>query len=385
MRRYHTIVGVLEDVIEQKMQEDELEAHAEHLFEGWALYQLLDHTQNAWGDVWTMDKLLKPLTVQADAYDRLKNAMYDDGLRYEIAQLRADTHKTELTTLQDLYRTYYDRIPVGLKFCRHFRIAVTDIAIILGISPYDCVRTFESLVRSNNPESYTEEDEVLQYSVLVREGNEIFASDGVRVHNMPENAVAASSLTGKPASGTVMYVDMTEDITEQLRLIDLHAGIETSKKVYTAAGCAGESETYKLYEDLTAKSVEQRQVRRSSTWGGLRITGMVDGIVGSQVLEIKNRMKSFKGVNPWDACQMQFYMWIHGLEEAQLVERIGTELKLHTIRANRRFIDHSLEQLDRFVLLYYQFLEIHVERYNGVRNRNRYLKQHLFGRLHESL
>lgn len=379
MAKFTNTIRVLAQSVEQKMQDEELESYAESLIEGWALYRLVDLELNTdWLQDTVMRKLLRPLTLKPDSQDDIVTAIERDGLIDEIIQMRVDIHSTELATLQELYLTYFDRVPQGLKLCRRFRISVSDISIILGISPYDCVRTFETLVRTNNPESYSEEDEVLEYNVLVREGDEIFTSDGVRVPALPANAVPASSLREKPKYGTVMYVDMQDDLTEQMRLITLHAGTETSKMVNTAAGCAGESETYNLYESKTGKRIAKRQVRKSITRNGLRITGVVDGIADDCIVEIKNRMKTFKGVNPWDRCQLQFYMWMHGLQSGYLVERIAESLKIHTVAFDRDFIDRALEQLDRFLPRYYRFLELHVEHYNKVRNRNRYLKEHLF-------
>jgi hypothetical protein len=149
-----------------------------------------------------------------------------------------------------------------------------------------------------------------------------------------------------------------------------------------AAGCAGECEAYNLYEKNTGQKVLQRQVRGTFTHSGIKITGVADGIVECDgercILEIKNRMKSYKGVNPWDRCQVQFYMHIHGLNRAFLVERLVNDIRIHTQVYHANFITACLVKLEEFSKRYAKFIEKYIERYRHCKNKDRYLKKHLF-------
>lgn len=80
-----------------------------------------------------------------------------------------------------------------------------------------------------------------------------------------------------------------------------------------------------------------------------QIFGKVDGIFDDNIVEIKCRTTSFRGIMPFELPQVQLYMLCSGLRTTIFIEAYGNKLKAYLIKFDQSYIDVLLGEINKLV------------------------------------
>ncbi len=119
--------------------------------------------------------------------------------------------------------------------------------------------------------------------------------------------------------------------TDQVIAEELHQFVV--QKVQCQYGTAREPETVRRMAATENNAVFEKKIlfedRTAKVWVG----GRIDGMVGTELIEIKNRKAKFFVPLPlYDVAQVHCYMHIKGLRRATLVEQLGDQTKETSIK-----------------------------------------------------
>jgi len=113
---------------------------------------------------------------------------------------------------------------------------------------------------------------------------------------------------------------------------------------------------YNCKLDISQKSFRYTILHGDTEW---IICGKCDGICLEDdfIVEIKNRMhKFFDQVRDYELSQVQMYMLLTGIHEAQLVQRFNRQIRVDNIMYDKDYTDLVLKRLEPFMEFFTNFI-----------------------------
>lgn len=122
-------------------------------------------------------------------------------------------------------------------------------------------------------------------------------------------------------------------------------------------------------EDVTKKVSENRgdnirkdnkfvkRILRNVNGIDVLVGGRCDGITSNgDIIEIKNRVKGFRGLTEYEKIQLLAYMYIIGSNNGTLVESYNGETREYHIEWDKSEWDSLIDNLNKFIELYMEYL-----------------------------
>lgn len=208
---------------------------------------------------------------------------------------------------------------------------VTDLASLIGVHPYDSrEETVLRIWKRACPHAFTRLESKLGLTPNTIRAMTLSSEMGL---NVTDDMISSCTSVRTSIQAASEKIQESSLCPEDRDLLQAHV----ASSLRTGYGTRFERTAIQVYEQTYGVKVEVDPRFISQDYpGGYSIGGRIDGMNGTIVLEIKNRLHRFKD-NEYDRIQCQAYIQLKDLREGHLVEGLDTEIKVTSIPRNDEY------------------------------------------------